>query len=219
VSTSTLLVETRTHGRVIVKPSAAANSSGLLVGFHGYAETAEIQMNRLEAIPGADAWTLLSVQGLHRFYRGRSQEVVASWMTREDRETAIADNLTYVDAAIAASRITQSGGPIVYAGFSQGVAMAFRAAVLGSRACAGVIAVCGDVPPELLADQKQRFPAVLLLRGSRDEWYTEARSNADVASLRSRTENLMPLAFDGGHEWGPDVSGHAAAFLTSLQRA
>ena len=92
---SILLIETPTHGRVIVRQSTAASKAGLLVGFHGYAETAEIQIERLAALPGADAWTLLSVQALHCFYRGRSEEVVSSWMTRQDRDAAIADNVRY----------------------------------------------------------------------------------------------------------------------------
>ena len=108
-----------------------------------------MQMERLRAIPGAAAWTLVSVQGLHRFYRGRTEEVVASWMTREDREVAIADNIAYVDAALDA--VPHDGSTrIVFAGFSQGVAMAFRAALRGRRRAAGVIAIGGDVPPELL---------------------------------------------------------------------
>src|SRR5262245_42577264 len=88
------------HGRILVRAPTERPGAGLLVGFHGYMENAAIQMERLEAIPGGAAWTLLSVQGLHRFYRGRSETVVASWMTREDREAAIADNLAYVDRAI-----------------------------------------------------------------------------------------------------------------------
>ena len=48
---------------------------------------------------------LVSVQGLHRFYQRRTNEVIASWMTRQDRELAIADNLAYVEGVIdAASR-------------------------------------------------------------------------------------------------------------------
>src|SRR6266545_2585549 len=123
-------IPTLTHGRMLVRPARAAAARGLLVGFHGYMESAAIQLERLEGIPGASAWTLASIQGLHRFYRGRSEEVVASWMTREDRDLAIADNLAYVAAAldeVPRGRFTR----IVYAGFSQGVAMAFRAGVLG----------------------------------------------------------------------------------------
>ena len=35
--------------------------------------------------PGRGSWTRVSVQALHRFYRGRSEITVASWMTRQDR--------------------------------------------------------------------------------------------------------------------------------------
>ena len=84
-----------THGRYLVVPPANAEaSSGLLVGFHGYAEPAAAAMERLQTIPDAGHWRLVAIQGLNRFYRGRSTDVVASWMTREDRELAIADNVT-----------------------------------------------------------------------------------------------------------------------------
>ena len=214
---SIILIETPTHGRVIVRQSTAASKAGLLIGFHGYAETAEIQIERLAALPGADAWTLLSVQGLHCFYRGRSEQVVSSWMTRQDRDAAIADNVRYVDAAIAAVRATGSNDPIVYAGFSQGVAMAFRSAVLGRWPCAGVVAVGGDVPPELLEDRSLGFPAVLMLRGTRDEWYTQARFESDVESLTARARRIESVVFDGGHEWSTAGSESAGTFLSSVQ--
>jgi predicted esterase len=216
---SILLIETPTHGRVIVREPTAPTRAGLLVGFHGYAETAEIQIARLAAVPGADAWTLLSVQALHRFYRGRSEEVVSSWMTRQDRDTAIADNVRYVDAAIAAVRTSGSNDPIVYAGFSQGVAMAFRSAVLGRWPGAGVVAVGGDVPPELLADGSLRFPDVLMVRGTADEWYTQARFESDVEGLKARSCRIEPVVFDGGHEWSNAASESAGTFLSSVQRS
>jgi predicted esterase len=190
----------------------------VLAGFHGYSETAAIQMPRLEAIDRAEAWTLLSVQGLHRFYRGRTQEVGASWMTREDRETAIADNLAYVAAALRQVPDDAAHG-VVYAGFSQGVAMAFRAALLGSEPrtprtpAAGIIAVGGDVPPELLADRALTFPPLFLARGSADEWYTAAKFDADVAALRARAVDVHPFVYDAPHDWTPAVSDAAGEWL------
>src|SRR5215471_14161932 len=91
-------LETRTHGRYLVEPGPAG--APLLAGFHGYGEAAGVQRERLRAIPGSDTWTIVSIQGLNRFYQRRTNEVVASWMTREDRELAMADNLAYVSAAI-----------------------------------------------------------------------------------------------------------------------
>ena len=93
-------IATRTHGRYLVVPPADGAASHLLVGFHGYAEPASAAMERLQTIPGAGEWRLVAIQGLHRFYRGRSRDVVASWMTREDRDLAIADNDRYVAAVI-----------------------------------------------------------------------------------------------------------------------
>ena len=181
----TFSIRTSTHGRVLVRQAAQPAPVGVLAGFHGYMENAAIQMARLAAIPGTSAWTLLSIQGLHRFYRGRSEEVVAGWMTREDREDAIADNIGYASVAFDTFS-ADPDRPIVCVGFSQGVATAFRAGMRGPRRAAGIVAVGGDIPPELLADARVEFPRVLLLRGARDDWYTETKLSADVRARPAR---------------------------------
>lgn len=206
------LIPTLTHGRVLVRSAQAGASRGLLVGFHGYMENAAIQMARLMDIPGASTWTLVSIQGLHRFYRGRSEEIVASWMTREDRDAAIADNIAYVAAALEAVPHDASAR-IMFAGFSQGVAMAFRAAVRGPDRASGIIAVGGDVPPELLSDGSCGFPPVLLARGERDERYSQAKFDADAAALEARRVDLRAAVYDGAHEWNPAVASLAAGSL------
>jgi predicted esterase len=202
---------------VLVRDARAAASRGVLVGFHGYTEHAVIQMERLQGISGAARWTLVSIQALHRFYRGRTEEVVASWMTSQDREAAIADNIEYVDAALD-SVPHDASTKIVFAGFSQGVAMAFRSAVRGRRPGAGVIAVGGDVPPELLQDQNAVFPFVLLARGARDEWLTAQKFRADLNALAERTvgTRVRALEFDGAHEWNDAVAEAARDFLESV---
>ena len=205
-------VPTMTHGRVLVRPARAAAARGVLVGFHGYMENAAIQMKRLEAIPGTAAWTLVAIQALHRFYRGRSEDVVASWMTREDREDAITDNLAYVASAL--DLVPHDDRTrIIHAGFSQGVGMAFRAAVLGRDRASGVIAVGGDVPPELLADASAEFPPVLILRGTRDDWYTSAKHEADVAALSARGARCHSVIYDAAHEWNAVVGEEIGAFI------
>ena len=117
-------------------------------------------MELLRRIPADASWTRVSVQALHRFYRGRGPRTVASWMTRQDRELLIADNVAYVDEAMAAAArhsVRSSGWS--FCGFSQGVAMAFRAGLLGARRADAVLALGGDVPPELLAERRPRGEA------------------------------------------------------------
>jgi dienelactone hydrolase len=210
----TLSIATGTHGRVLLREAPGAAIA--LIGFHGYTENADIQMERLAGIPGADRWTLVSVQGLHRFYRGRSEVVVASWMTRQDRDDMIADNVDYADRVVEAT--VPPGVTIVTVGFSQGVAMAFRTAVRGARAAAGVIAVGGDVPPELLADPAASFPAALITRGERDDWYTNARLESDAAALRARGIPVDTLVYDAAHDWTAEVATAASIFIHRLAR-
>jgi predicted esterase len=210
-------IPTRTHGRYLVTPAEDAPAP-FLVGFHGYGESAELQLGRLRAIPGSDHWTLVAVQGLHRYYLRRSQDVVASWMTRQDRELAIADNLAYVAAVVEAEwPVRRGSGALVFAGFSQGVAMAFRAAAASDRPVAGVVSVGGDVPPELDRAALGRLKRVLVCRGLHDEWYTSQKFEEDQARLREARVNLTALEFDGGHEWSGDVLQAASALLRELR--
>jgi predicted esterase len=202
-----------THGRYIVQESAGAGPWRLLIGFHGYAEAAEIQFERLRSIPVGDSWLRVSVQALHRFYRGRTTDVVASWMTRQDRELAIDDNITYVQAVVDDVSRDRQVASVAFAGFSQGVAMAFRAAARLELPVAGVVAIGGDVPPELGAAALANTHAVLLGRGSNDQWYGAQTLASDVARLREAGVHVDVLEFEGGHEWTDEFSLAAARFL------
>jgi len=208
-------IEVTTHGRYLLDGAGARKT--MLVGFHGYGESAEMELNRLRSVPGADRWTVLAIQGLHRFYRRRSDEIVASWMTRQDRALAIQDNCSYVAKVIdTAAKQCDVTGPLVLSGFSQGVAMAFRAAATVGRAVSGVIALGGDVPPEIEPAVLSRIPAVLIGSGNKDEWYTPERVASDERRLRSAGVNLQVCSFDGGHEWTPAFAQAASRFLDSI---
>jgi poly(3-hydroxybutyrate) depolymerase len=207
-------VRTPTHGRYLVRPPNRRDAAPILVGFHGYAESADVQLDRLRAIPGSERWCVVSIQGLHRFYQSRTNDVVASWMTRQDRELAIADNVAYVSAVLDAVSVEyQTQAPVVFAGFSQGVAMAFRAAAAVARRPAGVIAVGGDVPPELGPDTLGTLSAALICRGAGDAVYLATQFASDIRRLQESGVRVHPLEFDGAHEWSYAVTGAAALFL------
>jgi predicted esterase len=208
-------IPTTTHGRYLVEPAAANAAAPLLVGFHGYAEQAAIQLERLRGIPGAHAWTLVSIQALHRFYKRRSESVVASWMTREDRALMIQDNVRYVDAVLEAlTRERPSRSTVVFAGFSQGVGMAYRAAALGRTGAAGVMALGGDVPPDLEPAALAKIRAVFIARGTRDPFYTAAHAGADHDRLVNAGADVSRTDVEAAHEWTPEVSEAAGRWLT-----
>ena len=208
---------TGTHGRYLVEAPTTPAPWPLLVGFHGYAESADTELERLRLIRQADSWLRVSVQGLHRFYRGRSEDVVAGWMTRQDRALAIADNLAYAAAVLdAVSREWKTDGRVVFTGFSQGVAMAFRAAASArtTGTVVAVIALGGDVPPELDSAALARIPAVLIGRGTRDASYPSETFEADLQRLSAAGVDVEAASVDAGHEWTDAFSRAASAFLT-----
>jgi predicted esterase len=200
----TVHVETTSHGRFLHEDRGP---DCLLVGFHGYAETADAHFEELQKIPGIEGWSLAAVQALHPFYT-RSGAIVASWMTSLDRELAIADNIAYVHKVLG---ILGRPKTLVFLGFSQGAAMAARAAAYAGPSD-GLILLGGDFPPEIKADQTVRLPPVLLARGTRDEFYTDAKFKDDLSYLE-RKARVSRCVFAGGHEWTDTFRNATSQFL------
>lgn len=200
-------LRTDTTGRYLVEPGPA--DAPLLLGFHGYGQNAEILMEALRGIPSVERWTIVSVQALHRFY-SRSQKVVASWMTSQDREAAIADNLAFVGRVMAELRAEGHGGKLVFAGFSQGAAMAWRTAA--TFPSDGLLVLGGDLPKDV-AESGAALPPMLLGRGEGDPLYSAQQFAKDLAALEARGARPEVCRFDGGHEWGAAFLEAAGRFL------
>lgn len=212
-------IEVATHGRYLVEPPTAPESAATIVGFHGYAEGAEQALDRLRAMRDAGRLLLVAIQGLNRFYQRRTDEVIAGWMTRQDRDLAIADNIAYVNAVLdAVGAEWPTTGGRVFAGFSQGTAMAFRAAAASTRPIDAVIAVGGDIPPEIDDAALRRAGRVLICRGRLDSWYTSNKLAADATRLRHAGVDSRIVEFDGGHEWSAAVIAAVDDFLAPILR-
>jgi predicted esterase len=213
----TVVIPALTRGRYRLRPPCG-EARGILVGFHGYLEDAERHLDELEAIPGLDGWARVAVDALHAFYARSSGtgRVARGWMTRDLREEAIEDNVRYVRGVLEAVRARFGWElPLALLGFSQGASMAWRAALLCGHEVAAVIALGGDLPPEL-ADlpPESPFPArALLARGLADEWYTEERLAADLERLAPRGVASEVLRFAGGHEWTEDFRTRVGELL------
>ena len=183
-----------------------------VVGFHGYGETEEESLAALERMPGSEGWLLCAVRALHPFYR-RTGEVVASWMTGFDRENAIRDNVRYVSATVGMLRERYGVRRLGYVGFSQGVAMAYRAAAFAGHHSHALVALAGDVPADVSEARPSPFPPVLIGRGSEETWYTEDQLAQDLQVLQSMNVPARSAPFEGGHEWTDAFLEEAATFL------
>jgi predicted esterase len=205
-------VPTVVHGRVLVE-QPREEPSALLVGFHGYAQRAEDALEFLRPLAAGRPWAIAAPQALHPFYR-KDGTVVAGWMTSLDRELALADNVAYAARAIGELRARlPTVRRLAVVGFSQGVAMTYRAAARCGHAVDAVVALAGDVPPELRESAWGSSPRVLIGRGSREEWYGEDKLAADCLALERLGLEHEVCAFEGGHEWAPAFVERARAFL------
>jgi len=214
-------VPTTVHGHCELEgPNEDAGLRPLLIGFHGYAETAERHLEALRGIPGIETWWRCAVQALHPFYRGKTGEVVASWMTRFNRELAIADNVRFVGEVMTRVRSDHPiREPLAWVGFSQGTAMAYRAAAAAGHRGQVLLALGGDVPPELAEIDLAGFPRVLIGRGTTDPWYSEERLVADVDLLERKGVTVEVCRFDGGHEWSDAFYRAAGKALEDVERS
>ena len=204
------------HGRYLLETPSDPVGCPLVVGFHGYGENADRHLEELRRLPGASRWALCAVQALHPFYN-RTGEVIASWMTRLQRERAILDNVHYAASVVAeVQRRLPVSNRLAYLGFSQGAAMAYRAATGSGYPCQGVVVLGGDVPPELEGRDLARFPPVLLGRGTSEEWYDAAKMEHDVELLRRKGVDVRPCVFEGGHEWTNAFRAEAGRFLEEV---
>ncbi|HJW33472.1 MAG TPA: hypothetical protein VJ505_08935 [Holophagaceae bacterium] len=207
-------LRTATLGRYLVQPgSSPSPSAPMLVGFHGYGQNAETMLEALLRIPGTAQWTVISVQALHRFYNTKTHEIAGSWMTSQDREQAIEDNLAYVGRVLAELRSEGRTGKRVFAGFSQGAAMAWRAAA--RFPCEGLLVLGGDLPQDVI--EAPALPPILIGRGDQDTYYTAVQLARDLETLETRGHAAETLTFDGGHEWGVPFLEAAGRFLGGLE--
>ncbi len=181
-------------------------------------------LEEMRRIPGAERWRLISVQALHRFYTRNDQAVVASWTTRQDRELAIADNIEYVNRAVATVVAERSNSEptnpnselrVVFLGFSQGASMAARAALRGSHRAAGLVMLGGDIPPDVRELANATWPPVLIGCGTQDTWYAK-HLDSDLEFLRGRGVRHELVRFDGGHEFTDEFRRRVGSWLVGL---
>jgi predicted esterase len=82
------------------------------------------------------------------------------------------------------------------------------------RPCDGIIALAGDVPPDV-APLAASLPRVLLGRGTEDRWYDAAKAAADLAILKPST-SVVEHVFEAGHLWDPSFIARAGEFVDEL---
>lgn len=174
------------------------SSKKALYVLHGYGQLAEFFIRKFQDL--GTEWVIIAPEGMHRFYlKGASGRVGASWMTKEARETDIADNLSYLDSLDEKLTKEYNFEKRYLLGFSQGGATAARWNQLGKSEFDAMILWASVFPPDLpnsieLNSKQENYFVI----GDEDEFYsTENQEKLIKAYL---TKNYKIKRYKGKHD-------------------
>ena len=177
---------------------------------HGYGQLAG-EFVRFFSDLANDDTLVVAPEAMNRFYLvnpdkapARDRPVGATWMTREDRDSEIADYVEYLDALFdeVAADAVRDGALVNVIGFSQGTATATRWVTHGRSSLHRLVLWGGLIPPETnLArgpEALRHLPLTLVL-GSRDHYVSEVMLATEQARLDAARIPYDLIRFDGGH--------------------
>ncbi|MFN3597256.1 MAG: alpha/beta hydrolase [Rubricoccaceae bacterium] len=201
------------------------------VACHGYGQLARFFLRhfRVAETPGR---LVVAPEALSRFYLdgdgpggpGRYERVAACWMTRDDREADIADNVRYLDdvlvAACARAGADPLAIPLVGFGFSQGAATVARwgarSPLLARRArrLHRLVLWGATLPPDLDPGAHRAWlgeAGLTLVAGDADPYATPARVAAETRRLAAAGLRARVVSYSGGHRLHAETLRRLAA--------
>jgi predicted esterase len=178
---------------------------------HGYGQLASRFLGQFAPLDDGTR-LIVAPEALSRFYldpipkrrNEASPRVGASWMTREHRESEIADYVAYLELLSAELRHPLAGAAprIVVLGFSQGTATVSRWLAASDLRVNQLVLWGGAIPPELdLAAWSARLhgAAITLVGGDEDEFTTPAAVAAEAERLSTAGVAFTIQRYHGGH--------------------
>ena len=176
---------------------------------HGYGQLAGEFVRYFGDLATPDA-LIVAPEALNRFYTvavektpARDRPVGATWMTREDRASDIADYVEYLDVLYddVAGPSPDPSLAINVVGFSQGAATATRWVTHTNRRLDRLILWGGLLPPEteVSPGDALRRVRLTLVAGTRDQYVTEPALAGERARLDAARVPYDLITFEGGH--------------------
>ena len=191
-----------------------SNATSFWMVLHGYKQLARRFLRRFEALDDGRT-RVVAPEGLSRFYveqapgrHGPESVVGATWMTREDRDTEIADYVAYLSDLTEHEHAGSAGAPKTLLGFSQGVATAARLAVMGRVRYSRLILWGDTLPPDLdmtAAAARLQGVDLVLVRGVADRAVSDRRAEEQRRRLDDVGVRYRELSYDGGHDIDPEL--------------
>lgn len=189
-------VKTTKTARLILLKSETKINSKLLIALHGYGQLSTFFSEKFKEIHGD--FDVLVPEGLNRFYqKGSSGRVGSSWMTKEERESDIADNQSYLAKIV--SNFSEKYSCIFFLGFSQGGATASRFCCQEYAKIKGIILWGSVFPPDISQQKMNNFPGQKIFVLGKQDIYFDEKNQKEVLALQEQL-GFKTVQFDGGHD-------------------
>lgn len=175
---------------------------------HGYGQQARFFLRKFNAFHSPQR-LFVAPEAMHRFYlTGNSGRVGASWMTREDRETDIANYITYLNELRGHMDQRLDNVRWNVLGFSQGAATAVRWVTASDDGFDNLVLWAGSFPPDIdLQRGRQRLNNLDLrvVVGNKDEFLDAGRVQSARQWLDDRGIAYAFNEFEGRHDIPPEA--------------
>lgn len=169
----------------------------LLIVLHGYGQLAEFFIRKFKDLN--EDFLVVAPEGMHRFYlNGTSGRVGASWMTKEDRESDIADNLNWLSQLYTELTEQKTFKKTILLGFSQGGATAARWFYSKKVHFDQLILWASVFPPDLEKPEIQTNSNNYFVIGTNDEYYDAEAQKNEIEFYK--TLGYETLQFEGKHD-------------------
>jgi predicted esterase len=172
----------------------------LLYVLHGYGQLSPYFIRKFNFL--SDNYFIVAHEGMHRFYlQGTSGRVGASWMTKEDREIDIADNINWLNELDRSINDLGKFERTVILGFSQGGATAARwyysNKIKVNQLILWASVFPSDIdPPEISTINSTRN--IFFVVGKEDEYYTIFEQQEIIKNYQDK--GFRTLTFNGKHD-------------------
>lgn len=175
----------------------------VVIACHGYGQLAKHFIRKFDAITREDT-LVVAPEGLSRFYwGGLSGNVVASWMTKEDRLAEIADFTGYMTQVY--ERFTANlhrDARIILFGFSQGCATQLRWIASALPAFSELVLWAGSIPEDINYSPVQQYlkdKPLHFVYGDKDPFITPERVAQQKRLAQQLAMNYQVHHFRGKH--------------------
>ncbi|MFN6946757.1 MAG: alpha/beta hydrolase [Cytophagaceae bacterium] len=177
--------------------------------FHGYGQLADFFINHFRVLEDEHTY-IVAPEALSKFYlNGFNGRVGATWMTKEDRETEIADYINYLNQLYKTLGLGKNIELNVL-GFSQGVATAYRwITSIQEATLTKLILWAGILPPDMDIEPGKQLDIIkntqtYFIYGKNDPFYKEEHRDKINEFLKIKPD-MQIISFDGEHEINQEV--------------